>query len=175
VPWVVLARVQRLVQAFTDGDPDRVAFESSILSHYVADLQVPLHTTRNHDGEETGQKGIHARWETGLLERIVAREGWAPEVRPAALGPDPERAPWIWLRESFNLVPGVLADDLTAQNAANLTAEPVAGGLSPYWGVFLQLQEPHVKEQLTLSAQRTAQMILYAWTTAGQPLARKAK
>jgi len=38
-----------------------------------------------------------------------------------------------------------------------------------YWTAFRQLQEPHVKEQLTLAAQRTAEMILFAWIRAGKP------
>lgn len=33
------------------------------LAHYVGDLYMPLHLTRNHDGEDTGQKGAHERVE----------------------------------------------------------------------------------------------------------------
>lgn len=164
VPWVILDRVQRLRQTFAAGDPGQVALAASILSHYVGDLCVPLHTTVNRHGKVTGQRGVHKRWQIGLVEQIESREPWLPEIRPAALGPDPQAAPWAWLKDSYSLVAGLLADDLAARKA-----EP-DGGIGPeYWQAFSQSQEPHVKEQLTLAAQRTAQMIQLAWTEAGSP------
>jgi hypothetical protein len=165
VPWTIQDRVQRLTRAFQAGDAPTAAFEASILSHYVGDLNVPLHTTVNHDGDLTNQHGVHHRWETGLLNRIVDAGGWAPDVRPAgSAGPD---APWAWLKESFNLVAGVLADDLAAEQASMKATRETLG--SAYWQMFLQLQAPHVKEQCSLAAQRTAQMIVLAWTQAGSP------
>jgi hypothetical protein len=169
VPWTILDRVQRLSQAFSAGDRALVALEASWLCHYVADLSVPLHTTSNYNGDDTGQHGVHKHWETGLLERISAQEGWVPEVRLAALGQDPQRAPHAWLVDSFALVPGVLADDLTARQGGTKGVLPEFD--HAYWQAFLRLQGGHVKEQLTLAAQRTAQMILFAWTQAGSPAA----
>ncbi|BDU75024.1 phospholipase C/P1 nuclease family protein [Mesoterricola silvestris] len=165
VTWTILARVHDLTEAFSAGDPYQVAYRSSILCHYVADLQVPLHTTTNHDGKETGQRGVHHRWEEGLVKRLVDRDGWEPEIRPASLGADPAGAPWAWLRESYALVAGVLRDDLSASSSA----PQVDAADAPYWTAFMQLQGPHVKEQLTLAAQRTARMILFAWDQAGRP------
>jgi len=141
------------------------ALAAAILSHYVADLCVPLHTTVDRHGDRSGQHGVHKRWEVGLLDVIMDGEGWLPEVRPATLGPDPLGAPWAWLRDSFSLVPGVLSDDLAAQRA-----DPGGFG-EAYWQAFGQSQIPHVKEQLTLAGQRTARMILLAWTRAGSPAA----
>lgn len=166
VTWTILARVRELTQAFSAGDPREVAYQASILSHYVADLQVPLHTTQNHDGDGTGQHGVHHRWEGGLVKRIVEAARWEPEIRPAELGPDPAKAPWAWLRQSNNLVAGLLRDDLDARLGPPIPRETLDAS---YWTAFMQLQEPHVKEQLTLAAQRTAEMILFAWTRAGMP------
>ena len=163
VPWVVQA--QSLAKAFTRGDRDQVALEAAILSHYVADLSVPLHTSSNHDGAKTGQHGVHRRWESNLLERIVEEQGWSPEARPAQVGPDAWNSPFTWLVQGFDLVPRVLADDLTATRA-EARREPVGAS---YWRVFQRLEEPVVKEQLTLAAQRTAEMVTLAWTRAGMP------
>lgn len=158
VPWVILDRVQRLADAFNGGDPFQVAVQAAYLSHYVGDLNVPLHTTSNYDGDASGQHGVHGRWEAGLVERIEAREGWRPDVRPAAEA-DPS-APWAWLQESYGLVPQILADDQTAM---------AQGAGEAHWEKLLQLEEATVKERLSLAAQRTAQMILLAWTMAGSP------
>ena len=171
VPWSILARVQDLTRAFGTGDPTQVVFEAAILCHYCGDISVPLHTSANHDGQETGQHGVHRRWESGLVGHITEQEDWRPEVRPAVLGPNPKAAPWAWLADSFSLVPGLLADDLSASGR-----DPLRPGEHPgpaYWKRFAQLQEPHVKEQLTLAGQRTAQMILFAWDNAGRPAAPK--
>lgn len=166
VTWTILARVRELTLAFSAADPREVAYQASILSHYVADLQVPLHTTRDHDGDETGQHGVHHRWEGGLVKRIVEAERWEPEIRPAVPAPDPAKEPWAWLQQSNNLVAGLLRDDLDARLGPPVALETMD---TSYWTAFLQLQEPHVKEQLTLAAQRTAEMILFAWTLAGKP------
>jgi hypothetical protein len=169
VPWVVQDRVGTLAEAFRAGDPDKVAFQAAILCHYVGDLHVPLHTTVNHDGQLTGQHGVHHRWETGLVERLG---DWTPDVRPARLGADPDGAPWVWLKASFAQVEAVLADDLTASRAETLAADLRHG--AAYWRAFMDLEGDRVKEQLSLAAQATARMVLLAWTQAGRPPAPEA-
>lgn len=167
VPWVILDRAQRLAKAFGTGDPHQVALEAAYLCHYTADCNVPLHATVNYNGAATGQHGVHGRWETGLLRRIVNGQGWVPDVRPAVPVSDPQAATMAWLAESFALAPGVLADDKAALPLVFRGAEPDEG----YWERFLQGQEANVKERLALSGQRTAQMILLAWADAGKPTA----
>jgi len=167
VPWAIQAQVARLAGRFAAGEPGEVAFEAAILSHYCADLSVPLHTTAHHDGRDPSQKGVHRRWESTLLERIVDEEGWGPDLRPARLGPEPAAAPWAWLREGFDLVPKVLDDDLEATRTGS--RDPALD--RAYWRAFQRLEGPLVKDQLSLAANRTAQMILLAWTQAGMPAA----
>lgn len=164
VPWSVLDRVNSLTAAFTSGDPGAAALAASILSHYVGDLSVPLHTTSNHNGDDTGQHGVHKRWETGLVERILEEGSWLPEVRTASLGANSAAAPWVWLGDSFRQVPGLLADDLAAEGE-----DPDGGHGDAYWQTFMGLEGPRVEQQLSAAGQRTAQMILMAWTAAGSP------
>jgi len=168
-PWTILDRAQALAGSFASGDPDQAALDASILSHYVGDLSAPLHTTVNRHGDRTGQYRIHKRWHVELVERMENDESWFPEARPTGLGPRPQAAPWAWLKQGFALVPEILADDLAAQRANEGGEDGPFGEV--YWRVFRQAQEPRVKEQLTLGAQRTAQMILLAWTWAGRPAA----
>ena len=165
VPWTIQDRVQELAQAFRDGDPDQVAFRAAILCHYVGDISVPLHTTENYDGQLTGQQGVHKRWESGLVERLGS---WDPEPMP--LEPAGADAPFQWLRASYTLVPGLLADDQAASQLGSPDASRNAWD-SPYWSEFNRRQGPHVKEQLVLAGQRTAEMILLAWESAGRPTA----
>ncbi|HLO65955.1 MAG TPA: S1/P1 nuclease [Holophaga sp.] len=162
LPWVIQDRVKDLAQAFIKGDRAQVAFLASILSHYVGDLHVPLHTVINYDGQESRQRGVHSRWETGLVDRLTDP---GPEVRPAALTPNLFQACWSWLDESHALAAGVLRDDRVA--------DPGATGKAPkpetYWLRFAHDQGPVVREQLARAGQRTAQLILLAWTLAKSP------
>ena len=165
VPWVIQGRVDRLVQAFQSGDPARVAWESAILCHYVGDLSVPLHTCANYNGQATGQRGVHHRWEGGLVERLGS---WDPEARTATLPHQARYAPWEWLKQSNALVPSLLRDDLAASRPG--PREPQWDALtSAYWTEFKRLQGPVVKEQLEWGGQHTAEMILLAWHLAGKP------
>jgi hypothetical protein len=169
VPWVVQEQVDRLAEAFQAGDPDTIWFRAAILSHYVGDLNVPLHTTANYNGQFTGQKGVHHRWETGLVERLG---DWQPAERVAVLEPDARNAPWRWLRESFVLVAPLLRDDLEAHGGGFEDLEPERQ--STYWREFNRTQGPVVRDQLNRAGRRAAEMILLAWEQAGRP-ARQAR
>lgn len=66
VTWHIQTVYNRLVKAFENHDVDCILKNSADLGHYVSDAHVPLHTTENYNGQLTGQKGIHAFWESRL-------------------------------------------------------------------------------------------------------------
>jgi len=68
VPWHLQTAAFQLTEAFKAKDAKRILRLSADLGHYVADSHVPLHTTRNYNGQLTGQEGIHAFWESRLPE-----------------------------------------------------------------------------------------------------------
>jgi len=70
VPWNVITMKNQLTAAFRDRDTDRILRLSADMGHYVADACVPLHTTRNYNGQLTGQRGIHGLWESRLPELL---------------------------------------------------------------------------------------------------------
>lgn len=43
---------------------------AGVLGHYVEDLSMPLHASENHDGQMTNQKGIHAYFESDVVDEI---------------------------------------------------------------------------------------------------------
>lgn len=49
--------------------PDSKA--SADIGHYIADANVPLHTSENYNGQLTGQEGFHGFWETRLPELFI--------------------------------------------------------------------------------------------------------
>ncbi len=68
VPWHINRVYFQLREAFLLRDPAGILRLSADLGHYVGDAHVPLHTTRNYDGQLTDQIGIHAFWESRLPE-----------------------------------------------------------------------------------------------------------
>ena len=68
VPYHVYSMSNWLIKAFQEKDADRILRLSSDLGHYIADANVPLHTTENYNGQLTGQYGIHGFWESRLPE-----------------------------------------------------------------------------------------------------------
>lgn len=165
VPWVIQDRFRDLVAAFRSGDPSKVVEVSGWLSHYVADLHVPLHTTSNHDGQLSDQRGLHSRWESGLVERYLEEASIRPGEAKAV---DVLQSPWQWLAGSFARVPKLLADDLEATRGETREQPQRSVG---YWRNFWALQGPVVESQLTQASQHMADLWYSAWIEAGRPKA----
>ena len=73
---------ERLVGAFEGAGRqetwslENIKLMSAVLAHYVADAHVPFHAVVNYDGQLTGQRGIHSRFESelGLWRYITGYE-----------------------------------------------------------------------------------------------------
>jgi len=70
-PYNAIMQLNNLTKAFKSGNADSIYFYAADLAHYIGDLHVPLHTTDNHDGQLTGQKGMHALWESTIPELTI--------------------------------------------------------------------------------------------------------
>ena len=68
VPWHINKVRYYLTDAFKVGDVDDILRLSADIGHYIADANVPLHTTENYNGQLTDQYGIHGFWESRLPE-----------------------------------------------------------------------------------------------------------
>lgn len=67
-PWHVARAQKQLTYAFKTLNAKEILRISADLGHYVADGNVPLHTTHNYNGQYTNQYGIHGFWESRLPE-----------------------------------------------------------------------------------------------------------
>lgn len=68
LPWHMEEMMTKLTDAMRKKRKTEVLFLAADLGHYAGDAHVPLHTTTNHNGQLTGQQGIHAFWESQLPE-----------------------------------------------------------------------------------------------------------
>lgn len=169
LPWRAQEVFGNLRRAFesmgrsgTYASSDIVVF-SAVLSHYVQDAHQPLHATINYDGGDTGQRGIHSRFERDLFERYQSKLSVNP-VPPRPITA-PRDAAFETLLSSFRLVSPLLEADKKA----------VAGRESyddKYFEAFFAHIKGVMEQQLAGAVTATASFILSAWEQAGKPVLR---
>lgn len=71
LPWAILGKIDSLQTAFENGDWHEAMLHASDLGHYIADSHMPLHLTRNYNGQYTNQFGIHSRYESNMIGRYT--------------------------------------------------------------------------------------------------------
>jgi len=107
LPYHLYFMQQRLADAFARKDLPTVLQLSADFGHYLADAHVPLHTTKNYNGQLTGQEGIHAFWESRIPE-LFAEKDWDFLVGQAIYIDDPRAYYWDIVLRSHRLVDEVL-------------------------------------------------------------------
>ncbi len=70
VPYHLYHYYFGLVHAFEEKNAKKILRRANDIGHYIADASVPLHTTKNYNGQLTGQIGIHAFWENRIPELL---------------------------------------------------------------------------------------------------------
>lgn len=68
LPWRIESYFETLVNAMRNPS-DSTLIIMAALGHYVADATSPMHTTVNGDGQLTGNRGIHFRFEWPMIEQ----------------------------------------------------------------------------------------------------------
>jgi hypothetical protein len=140
---------------------DNIALFSAVLAHYVADGHVPLHSAANHDGQLTGQNGVHSRWEAELFERNRA----TLKIAPAAIAPvtHPRDFMFTTLLASNLAVANVLDSDKAAAEGREFYDDA-------YFEAFAKGTLPTLEKRLNESIAAAAAMITGAWQQAGKPV-----
>jgi hypothetical protein len=106
LPWNLLFLTHKLTQAFKQKDTKAILKLSSDIGHYIGDLHVPLHTTKNYNGQLTGQTGIHGLWESRLPE--LFHQNYFYHTGTATYIMNMEKRIWKALQESNQAVDSVL-------------------------------------------------------------------
>jgi len=171
LPWRVLKMRNALRDAFRAGDLSRVLTLSGWLSHYVADACQPLHTTSNYDGQRTGNTGVHAAFETDMIDRRKAAYRLESEPsRPVSFGPiaDPRALIFEVILESHRGVDPILEADTAAVLA-------VKKQRADYYERMEALAGTIARGRLTRAVELTARFWYDAWQEAGRPRLREAR
>ncbi len=163
LPWRAQEIHGKLVEAFTQKatySRDNIKYFSAFLAHYLSDAQVPFHAALNHDGQLTGQWGIHSRFETETFERY--RDSLEVTPKPLVTMTSARDLAFDSLVTSFSHVQAIL----DADNAA------VAGRESydeAYFAAFYGKVRSILEQRLAESITAVASAIAGAWEEAGRP------
>ena len=160
-PWSILNLMHDFTSAMKSNDWVWAARCGAALSHYVADVHMPFHCTRNHDGQETGQQGIHMRIESYMTELYFHPESIAPA--PPVYLDDPFHSLLEWTQESLLRAADLLdADRIATQESGNTQSQA-------YYLKLWELAGPVVIERISASASDLSSIWYTAWVDAGKP------
>ena len=160
LPWTVNREFDRLVKAFRERDWDETRIAAAYLSHFVADTTMPLHATRNYDGQLTGNNGVHRRIEV----EMVARFHNVSMIAPSGITEVGDPVEWTFqqLERSLSFCPAFLKADTDARRAAPLDSEAYYLKLNDGAG---EIVEARTRD----AANAIAGFWLAAWQKAGRP------
>lgn len=176
-PWWIQVMLERLTKAFMAKDSELILKTAAELGHYVADLHVPLHACSNHNGQLTGQQGIHGFWESRVPELLAEKE-WDFLIGPANYYKDPLSLTWSRALQSAAAADTVLrlekklrsqfeSDQVYAFEERNgqLTRQFSAA----YTLAYNKLLNGMIERRMLASIEAVASFWLTAWANAGQP------
>ena len=195
-PWRVLQLHQLMTDALRQAGEakkrkaliahvDTALLYGGLMSHFVGDLANPHHTTVDFDGRATGNGGLHAYFESGVVSVLSlnlddqvwdrARRGILPTrlkafttkaERKRVLN-DPEQLVFALVVDSFSELPTLLALDnrhsliKRSKGKGRAKRKPAAEVTSHY--------EDFIVQRLAMGASVLSQLWYLAWLEAGQP------
>lgn len=175
-PWYLELMYKRLVAAFVAKDAIKILKLSADIGHYTADMHVPLHTTRNYNGQLTQQHGIHALWESRLPELFASNYDFLADK--AQYIPHVNTYIWGFFLHAHSLVDSVLLTEkrISAsfpeeqkyqfEERGNLNQKNYSRAFSAQ---YHQALGNMVETQMKSAIQALGNLIYSAWIDAGKP------
>ncbi len=178
VPWHIQVMYWRLVKAFKDEDPKAILKNSAEIGHYIADACVPLHASSNHNGQHTGQEGIHGLWESRIPE-LYEEDYFDLFVGHAFYIDRVGEYTWDMFLESARLSDTVLhkeqlvTEELGSDQKYLVTERGPSNVIRTYDPDFvmayMQSMDDMVESRMRTAIKSTASYWMSAWIEAGQP------
>lgn len=181
VPWWIQTMLGRLTAAFQDHDLQKILKLSAEIGHYIGDAHVPLHASSNHNGQHTGQHGIHGFWESRVPEMLAEKE-WDFWIGRADYIRRPLHFIWQRVLESSRASDTVLQFERELSNrfpASGKYAFEDRNGLlvkqysESYTREYNKMLKGMVERRFRQSVYGVACFWYTAWVNAGQPDCRK--
>ncbi len=175
-PWSAYLTMISLTKAFEQKNSQAILRLSADLGHYLGDLNVPLHTTKNYNGQLTGQEGIHGFWESRIPELMA--KGYSLWVGKAEYVEKPQLAIWDAVENAHTQVDSVLRIErelsesfpedqkYSYEERNGLTVRVYSRDFTE---AYAQALDNQIERQMRRSIKMIADFWFTAWINAGQP------
>jgi hypothetical protein len=177
VPYWIIAMKEKLVNAFRSRNADSIIFYATDMGHYIGDANVPLHTSLNYDGQLTGQRGLHALWESVIPELELDQYKFYNHHKATYLA-QPEMEIWEAIRRAHILVGDMLQKerevsrqftDATKYRLQTRNGREVRLYTPAFAKAYAAGLQPTINDQLIRSSNLIADLWYTSWVDAGKP------
>ena len=177
VPWWIQTMLYRLTNAFREKDQAKILKLSAEIGHYIADAHVPLHACSNHNGQFTGQHGIHGFWESRIPELLAEKE-WDFFIGKARYISNPLQFTWKRVLESAAAADSVLKGEKKLSRLfspdrkfsfENRNGVMIRQYSTDYTIAYNKMLNDMVERRMRQSIYAVASFWYTAWVNAGQP------
>jgi hypothetical protein len=162
LPWAILDRLDSLQNAFEYGEWRSAMLHASDLGHYVGDSHMPLHITRNYNGQYTGQYGVHSRYESNMINQYSGQIVYEGDT--LIYIEDVSDYVFNMIYDNYVYVDSVLkADSIAAAFAGNTNS-------TAYYSKLWELTKPFTILLFKNASYKLTCLIYTAWVNAGSPV-----
>jgi len=181
LPWYIQEMMVKLTTAFKNKSKTEILFLAADLGHYIGDANMPLHTSLNHNGQLTGQIGIHSFWEAQLPETFGNKYNlYTGEAHYIS---NVEEATWAMIDSSHAFANTLLRIEAKMrkdnpedkQYAMGPDGQPLKNKYGEkihsyeYAHIYHELLNGMVEKQLRSAIKFTGDFWYTAWVNAGKP------
>ena len=161
LPYSTIITFDSLKNCFQRRDWDRSAYFAADLGHYVGDGHMPLHITKNYNGQMSGQTGIHSRYETTMVGKYEGQIFYPAD--PAHYIDNVGGYVFDYLYLNYQYVDSVLLADTYATSLAGSTSSDA------YYQALWAKSGGFTNQLMRHGSTALANLIYTAWVQAGSP------
>jgi len=162
LPWAILAAFDSLESAFSRLQFHDAMLIAADLGHYVGDGHMPLHLTRNYNGQYTNQYGVHGRYEIAMLDL------YADEIvyGGSSVGHIQNVSDFVFtfIYDNYAYVDSLLFTDSLATAITGSTIS------NEYYSKLWELTKNFTIRLFYSASNKLATLIITAWNNAGYPV-----
>ena len=159
LPWAIMKTFDSLQTAFQNNELHKAMLFAADLGHYIGDMHMPLHITRNYNGQYTGQTGVHSRFESNMINTYNGQIIYSGD----SLIYIDNISEFVFntLYNNYNYVDSVLRCDSLAKAFAGNTSS------TAYYSKMWELSKNFTTELFRSASHKLTCLIYTAWLNAG--------
>jgi hypothetical protein len=164
LPWATIAAFDSLKNCLKRGDITKAQQFAADLGHYVGDGHMPLHLTKNFNGQLTGNTGIHTNpgsYESILINNNNSLITYSGDTNLNIIS-DVNQYIFNYIYLNYKFKDSVLIADTYARTFGNI-------GSSAYNTVFWNETKGFTIKLFKNASHALAELIYTAWVQAGRP------